>query len=106
MDAMVSARVPVEIKKRGDGKLKEIGSNPTELVNAAYRYIIEHGELPGAKAEEPIGVPQTKTLKGSAAEKFTKQWKSRSILEAPTYDGSNFRELLDAAREERYAGLA
>jgi antitoxin component of RelBE/YafQ-DinJ toxin-antitoxin module len=106
MDAMVSARVPIEIKKRGDGKLKEIGSSATELVNAAYRYVIEHGELPGSKTSSPSEQQKMKVLEGDAAEAFKQQWRSRSILEAPAYDGGNFRELLDDARGEYYARFA
>ena len=36
MDAMVTARVPVEIKEQVTALLKENGSSPTELVNSAY----------------------------------------------------------------------
>ena len=106
MDAMVSARVPVEIKKRGDSKLKELGANATELVNAAYRYVIDNGELPGAKAKESPDQPQTKTLSGKEAEAFKATWDARAVLEARDYDGMNFKELLNAAREDRYARFA
>ena len=106
MDAMVSARVPVEIKKRGDNKLKELGATATELVNAAYRYVIDNGELPGAKPEQSAGHPQTKTLSAEAAKAFEATWGARAVLEARDYDGSNFKELLDAAREDRHARFA
>lgn len=45
-DAIVTARVPAEIKKQGNAVLREIGSTPTELVNAAYRYVLKERELP------------------------------------------------------------
>ena len=106
MNATVSARVPVEIKKRGDSKLKEIGSSATELVNAAYRYVIDHGELPGAKQDASPERKQTRVLTGDAAEAFRKTWDARAILEAREYTGDNFSELLDNAREERYARFA
>ena len=57
MDAMVSARVPVEVKKQGDRKLKEIGSSATELVNAAYSYLIETGELPMKRSLQVASKP-------------------------------------------------
>jgi len=106
MDAMISARVPVEIKKRGDKALKEIGSTATELVNAAYRYVIEHGELPGAKPDIRHDQLQTKTLSGDAAQAFKDRWRARSVLEARGYDGTNFKELLDEAKEEYFARFA
>lgn len=48
MDAMVTARVPVEVKERVSAKLREAGSSPTELVNAAFEYYLHCGELPQA----------------------------------------------------------
>ena len=39
-DAIVTARVPVEIKRQGNAVLKKIGSTPTELVNDAYRDVL------------------------------------------------------------------
>ena len=46
MDAMVTARVPVEVKERVGSILREMGSSPTELVNAAYDYVLKYGKLP------------------------------------------------------------
>ena len=46
-DAIVTARVPAEIKKQGNAVLREIGSTPTELVNAAYRYVLKRGGTAG-----------------------------------------------------------
>lgn len=49
MDAFVSARIPTEIKLQGNQVLKEIGSTPTQLVNAAYKYVLENRALPTQK---------------------------------------------------------
>ena len=106
MDAMVSARVPVEVKRQGDSKLKEIGSSVTELVNSAYDYLLENGSLPTTKAAVGSGSVQEKVLSGEEALAFKKRWGSRCVLDSPDYDGSNFKELLDQARGDRYAGLA
>lgn len=46
MHAMVTARVPVEIRDQVNVQLREMGSSPTELVNAAYDYVLRTGELP------------------------------------------------------------
>ena len=106
MDAMVTARVPVEIKKRGDSKLKEIGSSATELVNSAYEYVLQTGKLPRAKATDEVPGSQVKTLSGEAVEEFRRQWAARSAFEPSSYDGANFKELLDQARGDRHARLA
>ena len=106
MDAMVTARVPVEIKRQADSKLKAMGSSATELVNAAYRYVLENGKLPGEIDASPRAELQVKTLSGEAAQAFLKQWHARSVLEAPTYTGDNFKDVLDQARGEYYARFA
>ena len=106
MDAMVSARVPVEIKKRGDSKLREIGSSATELINAAYDYVIKCGKLPGVEAVAGDGEPQVKKLSGKAARAFEAAWEKREVLEARGYDGSNFKQLVDEARGDYYARFA
>ncbi len=59
MHAMVTARVPVEIRDQVNVRLREIGSSPTELVNAAYDYVLATGELPDANR---TGAPLSITL--------------------------------------------
>ena len=55
MHAMVTARVPLEIRDQVNAKLRSIGSSPTELVNAAYDY-----ELPDAqRGESPLRITLT-----------------------------------------------
>ena len=106
MDAMVTARVPVEIKKQGDAKLKEIGSSVTELVNEAYRFVIEEGTLPGRQQIRKSSSPIRKVLQGEEARKLRESQTSRRVLDLPEYDGTNFKELLNEARDERYARFA
>lgn len=50
MDPIVSARVPAEIREQGNRILADKGSSPTALINSAYLYLIETGELPRATA--------------------------------------------------------
>lgn len=52
MHAMVTARVPQEIRDQVNARLRAIGSSPTELVNAAYDYVLKTGELPDAATDE------------------------------------------------------
>lgn len=59
MDAMVTARVPVEVKERVGSILREIGSSPTELVNAAYDYVLRYGKLPDIEREDPLVIRLT-----------------------------------------------
>ena len=57
MDAFVSARVPVEVKTQVAQRLKEIGATQSELVNAAFSYVLAVGQLPSSKRE---ALPRTR----------------------------------------------
>lgn len=60
MHAMVTARVPLEIRDQVNAKLRSIGSSPTELVNAAYDYVLATGELPDAqRGDTPLHITLT-----------------------------------------------
>lgn len=60
MHAMVTARVPTEIRDQVNARLRAIGSSPTELVNAAYDYVLRTGELPDPQpAESPLRITLT-----------------------------------------------
>ena len=52
MHAMVTARVPQEIRDQVNAQLRSIGSSPTELVNAAYDYVLKTGLLPDPNPDE------------------------------------------------------
>ena len=106
MDAMISARVPAEIKKQGDFLLKEMGSSVTELVNSAYAYLLENKSLPKSSPAKRESEPSTKTLSGADAQEFENMWKSRIVFSGQSYDGGNFDELLDQARSDYYARFA
>ncbi|MCR2035254.1 hypothetical protein [Adlercreutzia mucosicola] len=60
MHAMVTARVPVEIRDQVNAQLRDIGSSPTELVNAAYDYVLKTGELPDVnRGDAPLRITLT-----------------------------------------------
>ena len=48
--ATISARVPDEIKRQGVDALRAKGATVSDLVNAAFGYLIQTGELPGEGA--------------------------------------------------------
>lgn len=57
MSEIVTARVPAEIRRQGNSILEELGSTPTELVRAAYEYVIATGELPDASQGQANSTP-------------------------------------------------
>lgn len=60
MHAMVTARVPAEIRDQVNAQLRDIGSSPTELVNAAYDYVLKTGELPEVnRGDAPLRITLT-----------------------------------------------
>ena len=63
MDAIVTARVPVEVKDQVGAILREIGSTPTQLINRAYEYVLAKRELPTIDVEYDGGVRDPKSGK-------------------------------------------
>jgi len=55
-DTIVAARVPNEIKNQGNAILASLGYTPTQLINSAYRYVLEFGRLPIDSAPVKPGV--------------------------------------------------
>ena len=102
MDAIVTARVPVEIKEQGAAILREIGATPTQLVNAAYEYLLAKGELPPSRTGT-MPAPGRRTLTPEQKESV------RILLDAmyvgPLKDTRPYKEILNEAREERYAAF-
>ena len=46
MDAMVSGRIPTEMKEQGSKLLAQIGATQSQLIKAAYEYLLAEGRLP------------------------------------------------------------
>lgn len=104
MDAIVTARVPSGIKEQGRIALEKIGATPTDLVNAAYRYVLEEGKLP--QTQEPAFRNATKPRKLSATQKrkLARQLKETTFaVPASFWKDRTDRELLEQALEEKYA---
>lgn len=55
--ATISARVPDEVRRQGLSRLRAQGATVSDLVNAAFDYLIQTGELPGrvSKGQERRG---------------------------------------------------
>ena len=104
MNPVVTARVPEGVRARGVDVLREIGSSTSELVNAAFDYVIKEREL-----------PRPKPAQGSEAGKRIMSKEQREQLQSfmesvrvPTpeqWNDAPFEELLDQALEQRYAHL-
>ena len=49
---LVNARIPIAKKEAATAMLNAQGITTTELINAAYDFLIEHEELPTAKSNK------------------------------------------------------
>ncbi len=100
MDAIVTARVPVEMKERGGEILRSIGASQTDLVNSAYRFLLSTKRLPSTdcnlqnlpKGHRRLSSEQKQDLNAV----FGK-------MRLGTLDDDDFKKQLDAARDERFA---
>lgn len=103
MDAIVSARIPVAVKERGNAALKELGATPSQLINAAYEFVLAERKLP--KAHEPLaGDSRDRTLTPQQCEKIRASLAAMYV--GPAANEQSFKEQLAEARDERYANLA
>lgn len=105
MDAMVTARVPVEVKRQGDEVLRGMGASVTKLVNAAYRYVIETGRLPEV---EPSGAASAAEGLSSSQQAEILSFFERSSTPAPDafWQGlASYDELLSEGRAADYEAL-
>lgn len=102
MDAIVTARVPAEIKEQGGEILREIGATPTQLVNAAYAYLLAEHRLPrGEGAKGPA--PGHRALTPAQRERIRSSLAVMRVSAADPDDHRTFEEQLNDARSERYA---
>ncbi len=104
MDAIVTARVPIAVKERGSEILGEIGATTTQLVNAAYDYLLAEHDLPRASSDVHgfaskgcmLSEDQVLNVKGALARMFV----------GPEEGEGSFDERLAQARDERFADFA
>ncbi len=106
MDSIVTARVPSGIKEEGRAALQRIGATPTDLVNAAYRYVLAKGKLP--EVDPLVATAGQKSRRLSAEQKRN----LTSLIERTTFAVPDSYwadrtddELLAEALREKYARL-
>ena len=69
---MVSARIPTDVYERGMKNLKNIDSSVTDLVRAAFEYVISSKELPSENSK--LIEPGKKQLSGTQAIEFNEMF--------------------------------
>lgn len=51
MDAMITARVPVEVKRQGNKVLESLAVTPSQAINWLYDYLVANHSLPEFRSE-------------------------------------------------------
>ena len=106
MNTMVAARVPVEVKEQGDGILKALGSNPTELINKAYAYVLKYGVLPGEKEREEQASATRRTVTPEMLASLRATYEGMSLPLSDAWGAKSFAEIRDELQDDRYARFA
>lgn len=104
MDAIVTARVPVEVKEQVNEILNEIGATQTQLVNAAYDYVLSQRELPRAKP------PSRRTTRRLTAEQMRelRERMERMTIAVPEdfWAGRSYKDIIAEGKAADYEALA
>ena len=104
MDSIVTARVPAGIKEQGKDVLQKIGATPTDLVNAAYRYVLAKGKLPQVDRNPITHSDKPRRLSASQKKKLKERVESTTFAVPASYwEGKSDKELLEQALKEKYA---
>ena len=112
MDSIVTARIPVEVKNQVSEVLESLGSNTTQLINAAFEYVLVTGKLPDAREESSL----ESSSKGVSRQLSEKDKEQLSVLfgkisvPAPTsfwndLGDSTYKEAISEWRSNDYEAL-
>ena len=104
MDAFVSARVPVEVKTQVAQRLKEIGATQSELVNAAFSYVLAVGELPSSKREDN---GKGRRLSNEQALEVRRRLEETTFaVPESAWEGKDYKDILAEGRSAAYEALS
>lgn len=104
MDPMVSGRVPSLLRNRVNQKLKNIGSNPTELINKAYEFVDTTNTLPYAQTKPK---PGSRTLdKESKAELDSFFSSSTYPVPEDYFKNRSYDDILESELRREYEALS
>ena len=106
MNTMVAARIPVEVKNQGDSILKSLGSNPTDLINRAYAYVLEYHALPGQIHEATDDNPVVRQVLPTMLDSIRAAYEGMSLPLEDAWGQKDYKEIRDDFEDDRYARFA
>ena len=104
MNPVVTARVPEGIRMRGLEVLEEIGATTSELVNAAFAYVIQERKLPLPQAPTETATGKL-SLEKSQGHELAAFLDSIRVPVPQSWSETPFEDLYAEAMEGRYADI-
>ena len=112
MDSIVTARIPVEVKNQVSEVLESLGSNTTQLINAAFEYVLVTGKLPDAHesfAAEPSAKGSSRQLSEKDKEQLASLFGKISVPAPASFwndlGDSSYKEAISEWRSNDYEAL-
>jgi antitoxin component of RelBE/YafQ-DinJ toxin-antitoxin module len=103
MDAIITARIPIEIKEQGNAILSEIGATPTLLINAAYKYVLDNKKLPGKNTES---LHQSRKLSAQQEKDLLLSLESTTFPVSDEYwNNKSYKQLIEEGKQSDYEAL-
>ena len=100
---LVSARIPTAKKEASAGILRQIGATATDLINSAYDYLLESGELPHVGKD----APQRRDFDAFvAASTLAVDWGDAADGTAGIADAGDYKRMIADWRRAEYESLA
>lgn len=103
MSKMVSARVPDALYEQVSDQLAEIGSNTSDLVNAAFEYVLKERSLPGS---ENSLRPKNRKLSGKQRSELLNLFKNCNLGVSIPDDVSRDKNIAHNSRIAKYEDIA
>ena len=102
MAKMVTARVPDALFEQASIQLEKIGATTSELVNAAFEYVLQKKSLPKASSTDTTDRHLSKEKREELAQIFKACSLNLDIPTDPAYD----KRIIQEERVKRYETLA
>lgn len=104
MSKMVSARVPDAVFDQAGIELKALGASPSDLVNAAFEYVLKERKLPGT--DESKKAHKTRKLSPARQEKLSQLFQRCTLKVDIPGDVAYDKRAAHAARAGKYENNA
>lgn len=106
--ATISARVPDEVRRQGLSRLRAQGATVSDLVNAAFDYLIQTDELPGraSKGQGRHGPLGARALSPAQANELRRSLEATTFPDAVPADGGDYKAAITEGRRRDYEALS